>query len=53
MTSRTITYRTLVEGKTRHIVAGTFFELLALKGKGVVELKQDTPYGEIEIAKTV
>eukprot|EP01107_Rhizomastix_libera_P002502 TRINITY_DN14367_c0_g1_i1.p1 TRINITY_DN14367_c0_g1~~TRINITY_DN14367_c0_g1_i1.p1 ORF type:complete len:550 (+),score=172.17 TRINITY_DN14367_c0_g1_i1:112-1761(+) len=52
MTSRTITYRTLVEGKTRHIVAGTFFELLALKGKGVVELKQDTPYGEIEIAKT-
>lgn len=36
----------------RRIVAGCFQELLFLKTKGLVDLRQQTPYGDIWITKT-
>jgi len=39
----------LFEGKTRKAVASTFFEILVLRTRGFVEVKQDEPYGNIEL----
>lgn len=36
-----------------HTVAGTFFELLVLKSRNLIDLEQDEPYADIRIKKTV
>eukprot|EP01133_Synstelium_polycarpum_P003679 gene3679-4234_t len=55
--TNTINFNRLVEDlgedkKTRVAVAGTFYELLVLKTKGLVEVQQDVAYGDIAITKT-
>lgn len=42
-----------IRGKKAHTVAGTFFELLVLKTKDHIDLKQEAPYADILISKTV
>ena len=39
----------LFEGKTRKAVASTFFEILVLRTRGFLEVKQEEPYGNIEL----
>lgn len=34
-------------------VVGTFFELLVLKSRNIIDLQQEIPYGDIIIKKTV
>jgi len=36
---------------SRHLVAACFFELLVLKTNGVIEVKQDRPFGDIGITQ--
>ncbi|EFA86705.1 hypothetical protein PPL_00508 [Heterostelium album PN500] len=51
--STTIQFNSLVSDKqTRVAVAGTFYELLVLKTKGLVQVQQDESYGDILITKT-
>ena len=40
-------------GKKVHTVAGTFFELLVLKSRNLIDLDQEEPYADILIQKTV
>eukprot|EP01117_Protostelium_nocturnum_P004313 TRINITY_DN1570_c0_g1_i1.p1 TRINITY_DN1570_c0_g1~~TRINITY_DN1570_c0_g1_i1.p1 ORF type:complete len:432 (+),score=110.42 TRINITY_DN1570_c0_g1_i1:75-1370(+) len=47
-----ISYLKLVEGKTRKVVVGTFFELLVLKSRDIISLKQPKAYGDIQVFKT-
>ena len=49
--SSEISYQELVDGKTRNVAAGTFFEALVLKSHNFVELNQSSPYGDIKIKK--
>jgi cohesin complex subunit SCC1 len=51
--SAELSYNQLIEGKARRTVVGTFFELLVLKTRNVVDLKQKEPYGDILVFKTV
>ena len=51
--SEELSYQKLVENRKRSTVAQTFFELLVLKSRNIVDLKQEQPYGEILITKTV
>jgi chromatin segregation and condensation protein Rec8/ScpA/Scc1 (kleisin family) len=46
-----LSYLSMVENKKRHVVVGTFFELLVLKSTNVVQVKQDKPYGDIIVSK--
>jgi chromatin segregation and condensation protein Rec8/ScpA/Scc1 (kleisin family) len=46
-------YQDMVDGKLRKTVAGTFFELLVLKTMDVIDVRQDQPYGDIFVTKTV
>ena len=50
---RQLSLQSLVKDKSRRVVAGTFFEFLVLKTKNLIDLKQDEPYGEIKLTKTV
>lgn len=47
-----LNYLQMISGKNRKTVVGTFFELLVLKSRGIVDLKQSAPYGDILISKT-
>lgn len=40
----------MVEGKGRRAAARTFFDLLALRTTGYVDLEQKVPYGDILIS---
>ena len=42
----------LVEGKGRKDASRWFFEMLVLKTRNYVTLKQEVPYGDIAIAAT-
>ena len=42
----------LVEGKGRKDASRWFFEMLVLKTRNYVTLKQEAPYGDIAIAAT-
>lgn len=46
-----LSYLEMVAGKKRHVVVGTFFELLVLKSTKVVNVKQEKPYGDILVTK--
>eukprot|EP01116_Phalansterium_solitarium_P021990 TRINITY_DN7087_c0_g1_i3.p1 TRINITY_DN7087_c0_g1~~TRINITY_DN7087_c0_g1_i3.p1 ORF type:complete len:519 (+),score=257.64 TRINITY_DN7087_c0_g1_i3:169-1725(+) len=48
----TLSYNELVRGKVRKTVVGTFFELLVLKTRDVVQLEQHQPYGDITVSRT-
>lgn len=50
--SEELSYQKLVENRKRSTVAQTFFELLVLKSRNIIDLKQEQPYGEILITKT-
>jgi len=39
----------LFQGENRRTVAGTFFELLVLKSRGLINVEQQEPYGDIQI----
>jgi hypothetical protein len=43
----------LVAGQPKKVVAGTFFEFLVLKTRNRIDLKQEQPYGDILVSKTV
>ncbi len=45
----TLSFDAMVEGKNRSTVAGSFYELLLFKTHNVVDLKQERPYGDIQI----
>jgi len=45
-------YLSMVSGKPRKTVVGTFFEILVLKSRNIIDVKQSTPYGDILITKT-
>lgn len=47
--TKTISFNAMVEGKTRMTVAGSFYELLLFKTHKIIDLKQNTPFGDIEI----
>jgi len=47
-----LSYLEMVKGRKRKIVIGTFFELLVLKTKDIVDIQQSEPYGDILIRKT-
>jgi len=49
---RELSLQELVKGKSKRVVAGTFFEFLVLKTKNLIDMKQEEPYGEIKILKT-
>ncbi|KAF9601186.1 hypothetical protein IFM89_017371 [Coptis chinensis] len=42
----------ILEGKTRKENARLFYEILVLKSEGLVDVKQDTPYGDICVLNT-
>jgi len=42
-----------VAGQPKKVVAGTFFEFLVLKTRNRIDLKQEQPYGDILVSKTV
>ncbi|KAF6166892.1 hypothetical protein GIB67_020326, partial [Kingdonia uniflora] len=42
----------ILEGKTRKESARMFYELLVLKSRGFVDVKQDVPYEDIFVSKT-
>mmetsp|Transcript_24796 Transcript_24796/g.34713 ORF Transcript_24796/g.34713 Transcript_24796/m.34713 type:complete len:502 (-) Transcript_24796:78-1583(-) len=46
-----LSYLNLVENKKRKTVVGTFAELLELKTRDIIELRQDRPYEDIIISK--
>lgn len=46
-------YLAMIEGKKRKTVVGTFFEILVLRSKGIINVEQREPYGDINITKTV
>lgn len=46
-----LSYLNLVENKKRKTVVGTFAELLELKTRDIIELRQDRPYEDILISK--
>ncbi|GAM19980.1 hypothetical protein SAMD00019534_031550 [Acytostelium subglobosum LB1] len=51
--TNSINFESLVADKqTRVAVAGTFYEMLVLKTKGLVEVHQDEAYSDIQITKT-
>ncbi|PRP85184.1 double-strand-break repair protein [Planoprotostelium fungivorum] len=45
-------YLKMVENKPKRVVIGTFFEILVLKTKDVIDVRQDQPYKDITITKT-
>ncbi|KAJ3675436.1 hypothetical protein LUZ60_004478 [Juncus effusus] len=42
----------ILEGKRRKSCARFFYETLTLKGRGLIDVKQETPYGDIKISET-
>jgi len=50
--SDSISFSSLTNSVARGPVAATFFELLVLKSKGLIDLEQNESYGEILIKKT-
>lgn len=48
-----ISYMGMVKEKDRKLVVGTFFEVLVLKTKDIIEVDQSKAYGDIKITKTV
>lgn len=46
-------YSFIVSGNTRRHVASAFFEVLVLKTRGLVDVKQTKPYADILVSKTV
>ena len=47
-----VSMNALVEGKGRKDASRWFFEMLVLKTRNYVSLKQEEPYGDISIAAT-
>lgn len=47
--SDTVSFRALSANATRRAAAGFFFEMLVLGTRDCVQLKQDTPYGDIGV----
>jgi chromatin segregation and condensation protein Rec8/ScpA/Scc1 (kleisin family) len=47
--AETVSFDAMVENKNRSTVAGSFYELLLFKTHNVVDLKQEAPFGDIEI----
>jgi len=47
-----LSFKALVEGQSKKVVAGTFFEFLVLKTKNRIDLRQEYPYGDILVSKT-
>jgi hypothetical protein len=45
-----ITYQELAEGQRKTIVAKAFFEVLQLTTRGMIQVAQSQPYGEIQIS---
>jgi len=45
-------YKTMVANKARKTAVGFAYELLVMKTHDLIELKQDTPYGDIMLSKT-
>lgn len=41
----------LVEGKSKKVAAGTFFEFLVLKNRDIIDVRQEEPYADIAITK--
>ncbi|TKY49548.1 Sister chromatid cohesion 1 protein 3 [Spatholobus suberectus] len=39
----------ILKGKTRHVAARMFFEVLVLKTNGLVDVQQEQPYGDISL----
>ncbi|KAL7720268.1 DNA repair protein Rad21 [Entamoeba marina] len=50
--NKEISYKAFVQGKKRKQVVGVFFELLVLKTQGVIDLEQQTPYGDVVVKQT-
>ncbi len=48
---QSLDYNAMIVGKKRKTVVGTFFELLVLKSRDIIDVKQDEPYGRIIITK--
>jgi hypothetical protein len=48
-----LSFENMVHGHPRRSVAGAFFELLVLKSKGLVDVRQAQPYADIKVTKTV
>jgi len=45
-------YFDMIQDKRRKVVVGTFFELLVLKSRGIIDVHQEAPYSDIIITKT-
>eukprot|EP00698_Gefionella_okellyi_P006931 TRINITY_DN1678_c0_g1_i2.p1 TRINITY_DN1678_c0_g1~~TRINITY_DN1678_c0_g1_i2.p1 ORF type:complete len:511 (+),score=118.29 TRINITY_DN1678_c0_g1_i2:72-1604(+) len=51
-TKKTVSLNALVKGHTRKVAAQTFFEVLVLKSRSLIDVKQDAPYKDIKLTAT-
>jgi len=47
-----LSFNNLFQNKSRHAAAIAFFELLNIKSKNCIDIKQKEPYGDLQIKKT-
>ncbi len=48
-----LSFKELVAAQPKKVVAGAFFEFLVLKTRNRIDLRQEEPFGDITISKTV